>query len=51
MEVNDIKVVLDLAKVAHEQTTTDEPFEHDDMGRSITAVETWLTEIGALPPR
>jgi hypothetical protein len=47
--VNDIKVVLRLAKVRAEQGS----YSNDEYAAnhaSIEAVETWLREVGALPP-
>ncbi|HEV2660140.1 MAG TPA: hypothetical protein VGU68_06030 [Ktedonobacteraceae bacterium] len=49
MQVNDIKVVLRLAKVRAEQGTYSNE-EYASNHASIDAVETWLREVGALPP-
>lgn len=49
MQVTDIKVVLRLAKVRAEQGS----YSNDEYAAnhaSIEAVETWLREVGALPP-
>lgn len=52
VEVNDIKTVLLLAKAEHDDNREDvAPADHEAMGKSIEAVEVWLHEIGALPPR
>jgi hypothetical protein len=56
VEVQDIKTVLLLAKTGLQQTHLD-PDSNDpakrlrDQNKAIEAVETWLHEIGALPPR
>jgi len=47
--VTDIKVVLRLAKVRAEQGTYSSE-EYASNHASIEAVETWLREVGALPP-
>ena len=48
MDVKDIKRVLELAKVGHEEGK--QPQSESDHA-AIEAVEIWLREIGALPPR
>lgn len=49
MQVTDIKVVLRLAKVRAEQGSYSNE-EYAANHASIDAVETWLREVGALPP-
>lgn len=49
MQVNDIKTVLRLAKVRAE-TGTYAADEYARNNAAIEAVETWLREVGALPP-
>ena len=50
MEIKDIKTVLELAKERARDQEPDYEGRHDHY-KSIEAVETWLMEIGALPPR
>lgn len=52
MEVQDIKNVLALAKGEFDDGQQDRDAAANEMfAKSIEALETWLTEIGALPPR
>jgi len=49
VQVNDIKVVLRMAKVRAEQGSYSNE-EYAANNASIDAVEVWLREVGALPP-
>jgi len=49
VEIKDIKRVLTLAVLVAENVRDDA--EREENYKAIEAVETWLMEIGALPPR
>jgi hypothetical protein len=54
VDINDIKTVLKLARAELDDAIQSEEFNQEDCVRyekAIEAVELWLIEIGALPPR